>query len=476
MSGSFAGSRALDDRRRRRLAVNGDGTGDGDTGGLGVLRERNVDLPAASPWLPRQRWKLALIGSSFWVGLIAVAVLLMQPFPAHPQLAPAIDHLVDGPRPVLATYADILLWTFAAQMAGLIGWYRSHSTLDFRGRYRLWAWASLVFVAWGFCAGTDIHTAIGTLAGPRLRWPIWRAEMVVWLAPAMLAGISVYGCVQADLRRCRLSRSLIQLAVAVLMATGAGLLYRPEMTARAWYPGLLIAGQFTGMGLLITGLWIHAWYVTYICADPPEPAAPIDWQAKRSAWASFVWGWLSWPFRRRVVADPKSRRRKKADEGDEEAAPKRRRKPAAKAKRAPRTRAKPKPEEEEAYEEEEASEEDWESTDETAEEEWSEEEYEEEETAPPPKSNSVTGAKPPANAGNRATPPAPVKQTPPAAQSKSNWSDEEEESEESDDEEEAQYRADTAHGGPDPFKGLSKRQRRDLKKQMRDQERQQGRR
>jgi len=460
------GSRAQDDRRRRRLAVAGDGAsdgGDGEAGALAVLRERSIDLPSASPWLPRATWKRFLIGGMFWLTLVAVAVLLIRPFPPHPQLAPAVDHLVGGEQPVLGVYADIVLWTLAASLATLVGWFRSHSQLDFHGRYRLWTWAAVVFAAWGFCGGTGIHTAVGAVAGPQLRWPIWRAETMVWLVPAMAAGLSVWWVIGRDLQRSRLNCELVRFAVITLLLTGVGRLYQPDFAHVLWWQGALLAGQYFGMGLLITGLWLHAGYVAYVCADPPEPAPPVDWRGRLTTVLSFVLGWL-WPFGR---WNAKAGAKKAAAEAE---APKRRRK-SSKPKR--RTRAKPKVESEECEESEEESSEEDESTEEESaadEDEWTEEDVEE---APAPakpgtavvtaRQQSYSQVKPPSSS-------APTKPAPPPAPS---WSGEDSE-EDSDSEDSGQYRVDGAHGG-DPFKGLSKRQRRELKKQMRDQQRQQRR-
>jgi hypothetical protein len=447
MSGSLAGSRALDDRRRRRLAVAGDGASDTeDAGALAVLRARQLDLPAAAPWLPRERWKFWLIAGGFWFGLIAAAVLIIQPVPPHPQIEPAVRHLVDGPRPVLTTYCDILLWTLAAQMSALVGWYRSHSQRDFRGSYRLWSWAVVVFAAWGFCAGTGIHTAIGLAAGPHLRWPVWRAEIVVWLAPAMLAGLSVWWVIRNDLTRCRISHTLVHLAICVLLLTGAGLLYEPELSAPTWGPGALVGFQFAGMGLLVTGLWWHAWYVMYVSADPPESTAPVDWRGKAGATMALLGSWLLWPFRRRETDSSTGRKRNGSDE--DESSPKRRRKTSAKSKRAARAKAKAK--EEDAAESDEAS---------SEEDEWLEEE---EGDVAPVKAAPIVSKSPP---------PMPSR-TSLAAPAKSSWSDDEDDGD-TDDEDGAYYRVDGAHGGADPFKGLSKRQRRELKRQMREQQRQQ---
>lgn len=483
MSVSLTGSRSPDDRRRRRLAVAGEGAdaADLDAGGVALLRERLGDLPSASPWLPRQTWKRNLVLSGLWLGLILVVTALIRPLPPHPQIAPAVEHLTAGTRPVLEIYSEILLWTCAAQFAALIGWYRSHSQLDFQGRYRVWAWATAVLLAWGFFAGTSLHTAVATVAAPQLRWPIWRGETLVWLVPAALAGLSVWWMADRDLQRHRLGLWLVRSAALTLILSGLGELFAAEMASFPWSPAAQLICRCAGIGLLITGLWCHAWFVAYVNADPPESRTrtPIDWRGHLSSWSGRAWsmlGWLGalWPFRRRVVdTKPKRRVVKKKDEEDEEESPKRRRKPAAK-KRAPaksRTRTKPEPEYEEETEEaaeyeEESTDETWEEVDDSSaesEDEWTEE-YEEEPAPPPVKAPVRTASAPAAKA---APPPPPAKPTPAKAQVEPEYAEEEDE----DDGDDSNYRVDGGQSGTDQFKGLSKRQRRELKKQMKDQQR-----
>lgn len=483
---SLSGTRSPDDRRRRRLAGAGDGVdvGDLDGGGIGILRERIGDLPSASPWLPRQVWKRNTLLGVFWMVVVGVMVALARPLPPHPQIAPAVEHLTQGTRPILSVYADVILWTLAGQFAAIIGWYRSHSTLDFQGRYRVWAWAAVVLTAWGFFAGTSLHTAVATVAGPQLRWPLWRSETVVWLVPAAFAGLSVWWLADKDMQRSRTSLWLVRASILVLTAAGLGELFARDLSGAKWFPLGLTACHLVGTGLLISGLWFQAWYVAYVSADPPEAREPINWRGHLGTGLGTMWSWLSvlgklWPFRRRAAAEVKPKRRttKKKDEGEEseEEAPKRRRKPAAKTKRAtkPRTRVKPEPEEEEAddtsYEDEEAAEETWEEVDDSSaesEDEWTEE-YEEEPPPPPARTPARTAA--PAPAASKPAPPPPAAKNVVASKSQPVQYDSSDDEEGDDD---AQYRVDEGESGADMFKGLSKRQRRELRKQQKDKERQ----
>ena len=82
----------------------------------------------------------------------------------------------------------------------------------------------------------------------------------------------------------------------------------------------------------------------------------------------------------------------------------------------------------------------------------------------------VAPAPPPVSVRSQASMPARSFKQPNAP---SSWSNDDDDATESDDDSESQYRVDGGHSGVDPFKGLSKRQRRELKRQMREQQRQQ---
>ncbi len=491
---SLTGTRSPDDRRRRRLAVAGDGaeSDDLDTGGVGILREKLGDVPSASPWLPRQRWQRISLATLFWVGIAGVILTLLRPLPPHPQIAPAVDHLTNGTRPILSIYVDIFLWTLAGQFAAIVGWYRSHSQLDFQGRYRVWAWAAVVLMAWGFFAGTSLHTAVAAVVGPQLRWPIWRAETVVWLVPALFAGGSVWWLADRDMQRNPAGVWSIRSAGLILFVTGVGELFARDWATAHWLPTAMTVSHLVGVGLLVTGLWLQAWYVAYISADPPEAREPIPWRSyvgTMLGWFGFVraLGYL-WPFRRREAVDaakPKRRSaKKKEDEEDAEddAAPKRRRRTAAKTKRPakPRTRVKPEPEEDvddSGYEDESATEDAWEEVDDAeaeTQEDWTEEYEEEEPPAPPTRTpaRSTPAVSPPtySSAGTKSAPPAPASKSVTVPRPQPVPQDE---PDDEGDDDGSQYRVDDGESGSDALKGLSKRQRRELRKQMKDKERQQ---
>jgi len=437
------------------LAAAGESTASDSTdgpGGVARLRDRLGELPAASPWLPRQLWKRIVIGGVYGVMLAVVGFLLVQPLAWAAAVAPVAEHLLAGSRPVLAVYATTALWFAAGQFAALIGWYRSHSENDFGGRYRVWALLAAGFAGASFLAGTGVHVPIAQAALPYWRWPMWQPETMSWFAPLALVGTLLWWRMDRDVRRCLAGLWLTRIAGVTMIAAGCGHLFAAELAREAWYPVAMALAPVIGLGTLVLGLWLQACFVAYVCADPPEAA--------RTTWFARIGGLLRrlWPFGRRAANEEETkptRRRKKTDDEDSEAAPKRRRKPAAKAKRTtkPRTRVKPGVEE---ADDESAAEDAWESEEDSWDEsadaqtgddaEW----QDEEESKPVPPATSAKAAPVATSANSRAAASA---------------------SEDDDESEDDDHRIDGPHENAEMFKGLSKRQRRDLKKQLRDQQR-----
>jgi hypothetical protein len=450
---SIAEPRTTGGRRRRRLAVAGEQgaaeTTDGP-GGLARLRDRLGDLPALSPWLPRQLWKRVVLGSLYGLTLVVVGLLLVQLIEWPAAIAPIASHLVGGSRPALTVFATTALWFAAGQFAALIGWYRSHSENDFHGRYRIWAILTAAFAGASFLAGTDVHLPIAQAVLPYWKWPIWRPEVTTWLVPLATIGLFLAWRMDRDLRRCLAGLWLARLALMTMLATAGGELFASELSSKAWYPAAMTLAPVLGPGLLVLGLWLQACFVAYVCADPPEPPA-ITWQRRL---LNLLIGLVLLPFSGSAEPQPDAkptRRRKKAVEEDGEAAPKRRRKTAAKSRRTskPRTRTKPEDDVEEEGAEEEASEE------ESWEEGWDETTAESSDTDTEDWQAEEEASRPDPPAKKSASAPAPTPVPP---------------DDESDDEGES-YRLDGGQENAELFKGLSKRQRRELKKQLRDQQR-----
>ncbi len=481
MSIQFAGSKSSDDRRRRRLLVNTDDQAADEATeeglyGAGVTSEL-VASSAAAPWVPVYEWRIWTYSALILLVLSGAAFALSMPMAFRPELAPLTKHLLEGDRPVLAVLLQTSFCFLAAQLAVLIGWYRAQCKLDFRGYYRVWPWVAAVLGVTALCSATDIHGQFGLII-ERTGLVEWRPRVISWLLPASLIALPIVVLLDRDVRRSRSSLYMLRSTWLLAIATAWLELFATDLTIYPLIaPTRIILPMFT-MAALFVGLWFHARTVAYVCPDPPEVEVAT---AKTQILSG--WYWLASWFTRKPIEAPveetetkPKRGRKKAAEAseEEEEAPKKKRRAPAKRAAKPRTRAKAvETEEEEAEEEEQET-----GYDETADasegygtessaEESESNNWEEEETEPEP-------APPPAqpNRYSRDSTPAPQ----PAAAKKpanSGWDEAEqasEDSEEDEDSDDAILRRDSGMTA-EQMKGLTKRQKRDLRKQQRTQRR-----
>jgi hypothetical protein len=260
-----------------------------------------------------------------------------------------------------------------------------------------------------------------------------------------------------DVRRSTASLILLRLTVLLFLAGGTIGFYTPPWIDASLVPLIQTSCGLIGSATLMITLWVQGWYVAYVTADPP-----VATTSRGGTWIAAMFNWMfglifGLFLRRKTATEPK--RRKKAEEGG----PTKRKR---KTKRKPRTRKVV--EEEAESEEEEAAEEDSGESEEEAsdEEEYQEEEAEEEETAPARVTAPMAKTNPPSHNNYR------VDQRtnqPPPPKSNSSWASQQQDEEEESDDDGESWQADGP--SPDQLKGLSKRQRRALIKQHRDQQR-----
>lgn len=506
----FAGASSTGGRRRRRLVVSADGTGvdalpiDGDGT---EIESQLVASSAAAPWVPASEMRIWIYAGVIGLLLTLLSTAVVRPLPLPADLDRLAQHLLTGSQPRLLTVVQTLLLGLSTQMCLLITWYRSQCTLDFAGRYRVWPWAVGLLGIATFCAATNLHQAVGEVVSQK-DWLVWRPHTVAWALPFCLLSLPIGLLLDRDMRHSRSSFYTLRLSSIQWMLVALGELYQSELQSYFWFHPVRQLLPIFASATLFIGLWLHARIVAYVCPDPPTAkergAASTLLAGVRKLLAGIRW-LTSFRLTRKIQSVPEpedeevtkpKRRRKKAveevveEEAEEEAPIKRKRKaPARKTTSRTRTRTKlTEPEEIEPSEEvsEESSYEEAESdysTDESAASPYEESPYEEqeqweqevEETLPEPepvRSNRRTQVH---NAHPAATPAPHSRQEP-------DWEEEAEPVEqsapvesESNDQSEDDESDDTSGAGGDQLKGLSKRQRRELKKQQRDRERTRGR-
>ncbi|MBC8116436.1 MAG: hypothetical protein H7062_18760, partial [Candidatus Saccharimonas sp.] len=413
MAIQFVGSKSLDDRRRRRLAVNGDGAPAESTPpeeGASRVESELVMSAAAAPWVPAYEWRIWTYGAMLGLLLTAVSFALAQPSAFRPELAPLTKHLLAGSRPVLAAVIQTMFWFLCAQLAILISWYRAQCKLDFNGRYRVWPWAAAFCGVAAFCSATNTHVFFGEIAS-RGEWLAWRSETVAWLLPTCVAAIPLTVLLDRDVRRGRTTVYTLRTAWFLGLATAGLELFASDLHDQFWYPAVRsIVPLFFGATLFL-GFWLHARVVAFVCPDPPESDEPGAASQLLGAgrWCAHLAGRLiGFLFRRRASAvaedeaDAKPKRRsRKAVDAEEDASLKRKRKSPAKRALKPRIRTKVVEEEEEidddSYSDEtDESSEGYETeTASPADNEWEEDESEVEASPPPTRPSRTANSIPP---------------------------------------------------------------------------------
>ena len=494
MAIQFVGSKSLDDRRRRRLAVNGYGAPAESTPpdeGASRVESELVMSAAAAPWVPAYEWRIWTYGAMLGLLLIGVSFALAQPSAFRPELAPLTKHLLEGSRPVLATVTQTMFWFLGAQLAILIAWYRAQCKLDFNGRYRVWPWAAAFCGLAAFCSATNAHVFFGEIVSQG-EWLAWRSETVAWLLPACVAAIPLTVLLDRDVRRGRTTVYTLRATWFLGLATAGLELCASDLQEQFWYPAVRSIVPLYFGATLFLGFWLHARVVAFVCPDPPECDEPGAASQLLGAgrWCVQLAGRLmGLIFRRRVrseaedeaAAKPKRRSRKTVD-AEEDAAPKRKRKAPAKRAAKPRTRTKIVEDEEEEIEDDSYSDESDDSADAYEAEsssdtgnEWDDEESEVEAPPPPVRPSRTANSIPPTPAVQTKKPATPSWQDRPAQPTRSsppqsaNNDDSDSEDDESEDGD-SSYRVDSGLTA-DQLRGLSKRQKRELRQKIKDQQR-----
>ncbi len=456
----------MDERRRRRLAVNGEGfptEAELKAGGEKTLPDSvPAEWCAASPWIPRSPWKLWTLVGLLFAGICSVGFLVVRTPTFRAELAPALEPLFRGDQPRLINYLNTIFWTLSGQLALLVGWHRTRSRLDFRGRYRVWAWIAPLMFFCGLCSATGLHAGLGIVLNQHLqleesmtRFGLQARDsaQLAWFIPAGCLLLPCGWLLDRDMRRSTASIILLRLSLTTLIAGMAAALYGARFfDAAVATNAVMLCGLF-GSATLAAALWVQGWYVAYVTPDPPVSA---PFKLPKLSWNPFRWmlGLILGLFRRSPKAAAPTRRRKKTEEAG--ATTKRKRKP---AKRTAKPRKKVVEEDEEAAEEELAEEEDEEEDDSA--EDYEEAEEEEEDDSPPARGAAVNKPHFSVNASR------------PAANAKSanDWGSS---SQDEDDEDEGDGAGEEDGPPADMLKGLSKRQRRAVQKQWREEQRQRG--
>jgi hypothetical protein len=283
MSARFAGSRHLDERRRRRLAVESEEASADSSRSTTTAASSLARSAPAAPGLTHfplrkvissRRWKLWLVVLA--VTLCASALVSAGTAAARPDVPwpAAAATLLSQAGPVQKTFSGTLLLV-SAQLAVVVWWARSRSAGDYGGRYRIWMWAAVTLFVWAFCLASGVHALAGEAA--QERWPldVPAAATLYWLAPAAAWLLVMLRGIDRELVRCRSSRCCLWLG-ALASAASAGLLAVPDFTVPHLDRPILEAALALASPVLIFAAVVHhARHVIYITPEAPPPVTSL---------------------------------------------------------------------------------------------------------------------------------------------------------------------------------------------------------
>jgi hypothetical protein len=273
MSIGFAGSRCVDERRRRRLAQEADAALDP------AARRPDVDTAAVSE-APRIHSPAdSLISPRLWKHLI-VALLALSAWGAMLYFGDLADRRTDGWHTIiglkagkLVTFFSTVMLLAAGQLALIMLWYRSHSRKDFSGSYKLWFWVGVTWLALCAFRATGSHWSLADAVLKQQALSLWNARMLLWMAPAAVAVVALYRLLGREMRDCGLSRWLLRLSEIAALASGVALLVGPFAFEPRWQAPVEAGTATLWHVLLALSMLLHARHVIHVSNE--SPVSPI---------------------------------------------------------------------------------------------------------------------------------------------------------------------------------------------------------
>ena len=273
----FNNSGSAADRRRRRLVAEMDPEITTTDAKSRVSPGEDNGNNAAFPMLSRDRLIRRIISPRLWKHLTVAVVLTFTPiifviatWSSSQSGDVSATSTFRSQLDVLRGLSGLKLFA-AAQFCLVIGWVRSASVVDFRGRYRWWRWMAIALFAASFILLTGSAEFFVNLAVRALEPVFGRIEAArpaLMIVPAGVGLALILRRLIPDMGRCRLAQSLVVCSTALLIvrAFAGSRLNSPTDVFHLTTVELLISG------LLLSAFQLHARHVIHVNPNPPMPA------------------------------------------------------------------------------------------------------------------------------------------------------------------------------------------------------------
>lgn len=282
MATRFAGSRCLDERRRRRLAQESVTTVPSAPAPIEppgnqpqeTPQEPETPLPPptrpTASFLPRSLWKTILLVTAIFAagtGVVAFGYL------CDTETSP-LRRVASLSRGSLPRFFSTLCLLASSQLSFLIFWHRAQSRKDFSGRYRIWSWSGLFWMIVCLGAATDLHRLLSR--DLLTHWPanLWAAEELCWLTPVAIGHLALVRLLSLEMQQCRASRWFLRLSLVAAVISASAVCYIDSAAAHRVETAVVTGSALLWQTSLLVSLLLHARFVSHTTNEPAPLRQP----------------------------------------------------------------------------------------------------------------------------------------------------------------------------------------------------------
>lgn len=220
-----------------------------------------------------------LISPRLWKH-VALSILALTAWGTMLYFGDRVDREIPGWKNIIGlqtgkivTFFSTVALLAAGQLAFITLWYRSRSRKDFSGSYKLWFWVAVSWLVLCAFRATGSHWSLADAVLKQRELTVWNARLLLWLAPATISVVALYRLLLREMRDCDVSRWLLRLSAVAALAAGTSLLFGSMALPTRW--GTLAQAGTASLWhvLLALSMLFHTRYVVHFSNEPP--ARPI---------------------------------------------------------------------------------------------------------------------------------------------------------------------------------------------------------
>lgn len=265
MENRFAGAQNQAERRRRRLSKedSADSLQEADFP-FAEITDRPVSGPPIQDALFRR-----LLSPRLWksVAIILGSTLLVAVVIWQSREQANVFTSVTSTTGLSNRLAGLLLLV-SGQLAVLIGWIRSTSHVDFKGRYRGWKWMGLMLCSVGAVLVLQVGGLIPdlvTAAVEPFTGPIRAAQPAILFALGATGSVIVLARILPDMGRCHSAQAILTIGILTTLVKTMLIHGSTAQVSQATLDALTLVASNCAFASML----LHCRYVAFVNNDPP---------------------------------------------------------------------------------------------------------------------------------------------------------------------------------------------------------------